>query len=112
VYIAPDGSWSMASGVWDVDQRTTVHSHETWGVVGIYAGVEHEFRYLTPTATTAGMPLTQTGETRWHSGQVTVCCTTVGIHVYGGDIATIRRWSYDVATGEATPFVSGWDTPA
>ena len=126
LHIAPDGSWSLASVVWDVGQRTNVHSHETWGVAGIYAGVEHESRYLKPTASTAGAPLTPAGETRWEPGQVTVCCTTdddvhavaavgseptVGIHVYGGNIATIRRREYDPATGEARWFVSGWDTP-
>ena len=44
LYIAPDDSWSMASVVWDVGQRTPVHSHETWGVVGIYSGIEREAR--------------------------------------------------------------------
>jgi predicted metal-dependent enzyme (double-stranded beta helix superfamily) len=126
LYIAPDDSWSMASVVWDVGQRTNVHSHETWGVVGIYAGAELEIRYLKPTASTANAPLTPAGEARWEPGQVTVCCTTdddvhaveavgseptVGIHVYGGNIGTIRRQSYDPATGEVTSFVSGWDTP-
>ncbi|MFI6274764.1 hypothetical protein [Streptomyces sp. NPDC050988] len=125
LYIAPDDSWSMASVVWDVGQRTKVHSHETWGVAGIYAGVEHETRYLKPTASTANAPLAPAGETRWSPGQVTVCCTTdddvhavtavgseptVGIHVYGGNIGTIRRRSYDPATGEADWFVSGWDS--
>jgi 3-mercaptopropionate dioxygenase len=126
LYLAPDDSWSMASVVWDVGQQTNVHSHETWGVVGIYAGVEHETRYLKPTASTAGAPLTPAGETQWTPGQVTVCCTTdddvhavaavgseatVGIHVYGGNIGTIRRRSYDPATGEGHWFVSGWDSP-
>jgi 3-mercaptopropionate dioxygenase len=126
LYIAPDDSWSMASVVWDVGQRTNVHSHETWGVVGIYAGAELEIRYLKPTASTAIGPLTPAGETRWEPGQVTVCCTTdddvhavaavgseptVGIHVYGGNIGTIRRRSYDPATGETGWFVSGWDSP-
>ena len=125
LYIAPDDSWSLASVVWDMGQRTKVHSHETWGVAGIYAGVEHEVRYLKPTASTASAPLTPAGETRWSPGQVTVCCTTdddvhavtavgseptVGIHVYGGNIGTIRRRSYDPATGEADWFVSGWDS--
>lgn len=125
LYIAPDDSWSLASVVWDMGQQTKVHSHETWGVAGIYAGVEHEVRYLKPTASTASTPLTPAGETRWSPGQVTVCCTTdddvhavtavgseptVGIHVYGGNIGTIRRRSYDPATGEADWFVSGWDS--
>jgi predicted metal-dependent enzyme (double-stranded beta helix superfamily) len=126
IFIAPDYSWSMASVVWEVGQRTPVHSHETWGVAGIYAGVEHELRYLKPTASTASGPLTPAGESRWTPGQVTVCCTTdddvhavaavgseptVGIHVYGGNIGTIRRRSYDPATGDARWFVSGWDSP-
>jgi predicted metal-dependent enzyme (double-stranded beta helix superfamily) len=126
LYIAPDDSWSMASVVWDVGQRTDVHSHETWGVVGIYAGAELEIRYLKPTASTTSAPLTPAGETRWAPGQVTVCCTTdddvhavaavgseptIGIHVYGGNIAKIRRRSYDPATGEARWFTSGWDSP-
>ena len=126
LYVAPDDSWSMASVVWDVGQRTPVHSHETWGVAGIYSGIEHEVRYLKPVAPTAGAALTPAGEELWEPGQVTVCCTTdddvhavaavgneptVGIHVYGGNIGTIMRQSYDPATGEVTSFVSGWDTP-
>jgi 3-mercaptopropionate dioxygenase len=126
LYLAPDDSWSMASVVWDVGQQTNVHSHETWGVVGIYAGVEHETRYVKPAASTASAPLTPAGETQWTPGQITVCCTTdddvhavaavgseptVGIHVYGGNIGTIRRRSYDPATGEGRWFVSGWDSP-
>jgi 3-mercaptopropionate dioxygenase len=126
LYVAPDDSWSMASVVWDVGQRTPVHGHETWGVVGIYSGVEREVRYLKPVASTAGAALTPAGEELWEPGQVSVCCTTdddvhavaavgneptVGIHVYGGNIGTIRRPSYDPATGEARWFVSGWDQP-
>lgn len=35
LYIAPDDSWCLVSVVWNVGQRTPVHGHETWGVVGI-----------------------------------------------------------------------------
>jgi predicted metal-dependent enzyme (double-stranded beta helix superfamily) len=123
VYIAPDESWSMASVVWDVGQRTNVHSHETWGIVGIYAGAELETRYLKPTAPG---PLTPAGEACWTPGQVTICCTTdddvhsvtavgteptIGIHVYGGNIGTLRRRSYEPTTGDSQFFTSGWDTP-
>jgi predicted metal-dependent enzyme (double-stranded beta helix superfamily) len=58
-------------------QRTPVHSHETWGVVGIYLGIEREVRYLKPVAPTAGAALTPAGEELWEAGQVTVCCTWV-----------------------------------
>src|SRR3954451_16565365 len=76
LYIAPDNSWSLASVVWSPGQRTPVHGHETWGVVGIYAGAERELRYAKPTAAEAGRPLTPAGEHVWERGQVTVCCTT------------------------------------
>jgi predicted metal-dependent enzyme (double-stranded beta helix superfamily) len=104
LYIAPDDSWSLACVVWNIGQRTPVHSHETWGVAGIYAGAEREIRYIKPTASEPGRALTPAGEHVWKRGQVTVCCTTdddvhavtavgdeptIGIHVYGGNIGTI-----------------------
>jgi 3-mercaptopropionate dioxygenase len=127
LYIAPDDRWSLAAVVWNVGQRTPVHGHETWGVVGIYSGAEREVRYVKPTAAESGRPLTSAGECVWERGQVTVCCTTdddvhsvaavgneptVGIHVYGGNIGTINRRLYDPATGEVRWFVSGWNSPA
>lgn len=126
LYIAPDDSWSLAAVVWNVGQRTPVHGHETWGVVGIYAGSEREFRYAKPTPAETNSPLTALGEHVWEQGQVTVCCTTdddvhaveavgdtptVGIHVYGANIGAIERWLYDPATGAVRRFTSGWDTP-
>jgi predicted metal-dependent enzyme (double-stranded beta helix superfamily) len=126
LYIDPGDRWSLASVVWSPGQQTPVHSHETWGVVGIYAGTEREQRYLKPTAEAPQEPLAALGVQDWRRGQVTICCTTdddvhavtavgdgptIGIHVYGGNIGTIKRRSYDPATGAAEWFVSGWDTP-
>ncbi|MGI5128226.1 hypothetical protein ACQEVB_15550 [Pseudonocardia sp. CA-107938] len=126
LHIAADGSWSMASVVWDVGQRTKVHTHETWGAVGVYSGAELEVRYVKPAVDAPVAPLVPAGEARWEVGQVTVCCTTdddihavvavgdeptIGIHVYGADIGSIRRRSYDPATGEYQWFVHGWDSP-
>ena len=126
LHIAHDGSWSLASVVWAPGQRTPVHSHELWGVAGIYSGAEHEVRFLKP-APGADGPLACAGETTWLPGQVTVCCTTdddvhavtaapgeptIGIHVYGGDIGATCRRVYDPATGESRWFASGWDDPS
>jgi predicted metal-dependent enzyme (double-stranded beta helix superfamily) len=126
LHIAPDESWSLACVVWNTGQRTPVHSHETWGVAGIYSGAERELRYLKPPVAESGTPLTALAEQEWSRGQVTVCCTTdddvhavtavgdeptVGIHVYGANIGTLRRRSYDPATGSVEWFVSGWDSP-
>lgn len=126
LHIASDNRWSLAAVVWGVGQRTPVHGHDTWGVVGIYSGAEREFRYVKPTAADSGRPLTPAGDQVWERGQVTVCCTTdddvhavaavgdvptVGIHVYGDNIGTIERRRYDPATGEVQLFVGGWNTP-
>lgn len=125
LHIAPDESWSLACVVWDLGQQTPVHSHETWGVAGIYSGVEREVRYLKPGPDESG-PMTPAGEQEWRRGQVTVCCTTdddvhavtavgdeptIGIHVYGGNIGSISRRAYDPATGSVEWFASGWDSP-
>jgi predicted metal-dependent enzyme (double-stranded beta helix superfamily) len=126
LYLAPDDSWCLVVVVWNVGQRTPVHGHETWGVVGIYSGAEREIRYVKPTGSSAGKALTPAGEQQWERGQVTVCCTTdddvhsvvavgdeptIGIHIYGGNIGTLNRPSYDPATGAVHWFVSGWDQP-
>ena len=49
LHVDPGGRFSIASAVWNVGQGTPVHGHETWGVVGIYSGVEVETRYAKPT---------------------------------------------------------------
>lgn len=124
LYIDPEGRFSIASAVWDVGQGTPVHGHETWGVVGIYSGTEHEISFDKPA--TEGSTLTVNGEHSWTPGSVTVCCTTdddvhqvssegdapcVGIHIYGADIGSLPRRSYDRATGAVNWFVSTWANP-
>jgi predicted metal-dependent enzyme (double-stranded beta helix superfamily) len=124
LFVDPAGRFSIASAVWNVGQGTPVHGHETWGVVGIHSGVEHEISFEKPAA--EGEPLTRDGEERWTAGQVTVCCTTdddvhqvfcggdqpcVGIHVYGSDIGTLARRSYQPDTGEVSWFTSHWTRP-
>lgn len=122
LHIADDGSFSIAAAVWDVGQGTPVHGHETWGVVGIHSGRERERDFEKPR--TPGTPLVLRSERVWGPGEVTICCTTdddvhqvscdgdapvVGIHVYGADIGTLPRRSYDPATGEVDWFVSSWE---
>jgi predicted metal-dependent enzyme (double-stranded beta helix superfamily) len=121
LHVAADGSFSIACAVWNVGQKTPVHGHETWGVVGIHSGVEREVGYVKPVR--PDEPLQGRPAADWHPGEVTVCCTTdddvhmvecgsdvpcVGIHVYGSDIGTLRRRSYDPVTGKVSWFVSAW----
>jgi predicted metal-dependent enzyme (double-stranded beta helix superfamily) len=125
LHVAADGSFSIASAVWDVGQGTPVHGHETWGVVGIHSGVEVETRFEKPAS--PDVPLVPLGTEEWSAGQVTVCCTTdddvhqvrcggeqpvVGIHVYGADIGTLPRRSYDPESGAVHWFTSSWGVPS
>ena len=117
--IGPRDSYSIACAVWDVGQKTPIHDHGTWGVIGIISGVEREIRYRLPDA---GAPV-RLEERLLGAGSVAVCCTSdqdvhevsaagadpcVGIHVYGADIGRLSRHAYDAVTGEATAFVSRW----
>ncbi|MBS0548843.1 MAG: hypothetical protein JSR24_13900 [Proteobacteria bacterium] len=121
LHVDPEGRFSIAAAVWNVGQSTPVHGHETWGVVGILSGVEHEVAYAKPRA--EGVKLDPVAETKWSAGEVTVCCTTdddvhwvscggpepcVGIHIYGADIGTWSRRAYDREDGTVTWFTSGW----
>jgi predicted metal-dependent enzyme (double-stranded beta helix superfamily) len=121
LWVDPESRFSIAAAVWNVGQGTPIHDHATWGVVGIVSGVERELRYVLD----AGVPV-RTGDHAFGPGEVTVCCTTdqdlhqvfcasdtptVGLHIYGGDIGTIRRRSYAPDTGEITYFVSEWVRP-
>ncbi len=119
LFVADDASFSIASAVWNIGQETPVHDHGVWGVVGILSGVEHEESFR---ATPSGA-LAEHEDIEFQPGEVTVCCTSdqdlhrvsasgdepcVGIHVYGGDIGTIRRRSYRLDDGSISYFTSDW----
>ena len=94
-------------------------------MVGIHSGVEVETRFEKPRE--PDVPLVALGTEEWSTGEVTVCCTTdddvhqvrcggdrpvVGIHVYGADIGTLPRRSYDPESGAVHWFTSNWAVPA
>jgi predicted metal-dependent enzyme (double-stranded beta helix superfamily) len=119
----PAGRFSVVSFVWGPGQATPVHDHTVWGLVGVLRGAELSQRYER-----CGDTLTATGEVhRLEPGEVEAVSPTVGdihrvanafddrvsisIHVYGADIGSVRRATYD-AEGRPKPFVSGYaDVP-
>ncbi|HYM91440.1 MAG TPA: hypothetical protein VEW91_07400, partial [bacterium] len=122
VWVEPGGSFSIAAAVWNVGQVTPVHDHGTWGVIGIYQGIEREIRYK-PAVVGGERRFKETEERDIGERQVIVCCTSdqdihrvscgsnrpcVGIHVYGADIGAIQRHVYEPQTGDVRAFVSGW----
>lgn len=123
LYVDPEDRFSIAAAVWNVGQTTPIHDHGTWGVIGIVQGSEYEIHYDPPSGEGAA-PMVKTSESYLEAGDVTVCCTSehdvhevrcassvpcVGIHVYGGDIGTIKRHVYDPQTGARRAVVTAWD---
>lgn len=45
LHVEPDGSFSVVSLVWLPEQRTPIHDHVSWCVVGVHMGEETEVRY-------------------------------------------------------------------
>lgn len=116
----PAGRFSVVSFVWGPGQKTPIHDHGTWGVIGMLRGAEIGQHYRQQ----AGACLPDGPEERLAPGDTAVVSPTVGdmhvvrnayddrvsisIHAYGADIGQQRRHVYDAATGAAKPFVSGY----
>ena len=126
VHIATDESFSIGVGIWDVGQTTPIHDHGTWGVIGIYRGIEKEesFSNIGTRKNGSAAIINPMGNRLAKPGETFVCCTkdkdlhrvtcasdepVVGIHVYGGDLSKIPRFKYDEISGEVTSFNTGWD---
>ncbi|MED5579879.1 MAG: cysteine dioxygenase family protein [Nitrospinota bacterium] len=126
VHIAPDESFSIGVGIWDIGQTTPIHDHGTWGVIGIYKGIEKEesFSNLGTRENGSKVTMSPLGNRLAKPGDTFVCCTkdtdlhrvscasdepVVGIHVYGGDLAKIPRFKYDEVSGKVSSFKTGWD---
>jgi predicted metal-dependent enzyme (double-stranded beta helix superfamily) len=116
LHVEPDGSFSVVSLVWLPTQRTPIHDHVSWCVVGVHVGEETEVRY----------EVHVDGEERYMTCEETsvnhhrsVCAVVppgdihevrntgddkaISIHVYGADISrlgsSIRR-RYDLPVRE------------
>src|SRR5690625_6604602 len=97
LHCAPDKSFSVVSFVWGPGQKTPVHDHTVWGLIGRLRGAETETSYTLGTAT--GQAPQLQGSTRLTPGMVGKVSPTIGdvhkvanayddrvsisIHVYG-----------------------------
>ncbi|MBV8684131.1 MAG: cysteine dioxygenase [Caulobacteraceae bacterium] len=121
-YLLYRDAWArfcVVSMAWAPGQGTPVHDHTVWGLVGMLRGAE-----LCQNYAVVGDALRPVGEARrLHPGDVVAVSPRVGdihrvanawhdqvsvsIHVYGADIGTVRRSTFD-ASGARLPFVSGY----
>lgn len=122
LYGDPLDRFSLVSFVWGPGQRTPVHDHLTWGLIGMLRGEEVSTAYVRDGAGR----LRVGGRERLRPGQVEAVSPTIGdvhavsngfddrasisIHLYGGNIGLIRRHVFVPETGEVKDFVSGYSS--
>lgn len=120
LYCDPLERFSVVSFVWGPGQKTPVHDHTVWGLIGMLRGTEVSRNY---TVGTAGR-LVPTGEERLLPGMVTAVSPQIGdihavenalsdrpsisIHAYGGNIGAVARHVFLPESGDIKPFVSGY----
>ena len=115
--------FSIVSFVWGPGQKTPIHNHTVWGLIGMLRGSETGQRYQHE----AGGGLVPVGdETVLRPGDVDVVSPRLGdihkvanafddrvsisIHVYGANIGAVNRSVWDPATGASRSFVSGYSS--
>lgn len=111
----PMERFSVVSFVWMPGQRTPIHDHTVWGLVGVMRGEEQCEEFSADARQTGRHPVRR-GEVDRVSpriGDIHVVSNAgtqaaVSIHVYGANIGAVRRHTYDPASGEQRDFVSGY----
>jgi len=123
LYRPADRVFSVMAGNWSPGQTTPIHDHLTWAVVGVCEGEEREsiYRRTDDGSNPKRARLEVLGERINKKGHVTLLgragihridnisiAPSLSIHMYGLDIGTAERHSYDPVTGEVSKFVSGY----
>ena len=115
LHVPDDGAYSLVAAVWRPGQRTAVHDHIAWCVVGVHRGEEHEIRYRLVDG-----HLVEDGHTVGPCGEVTVLRppgdihavvndgpeVAASLHVYGADLrrrGTSVRRCYDLPVRGRVP---------
>jgi 3-mercaptopropionate dioxygenase len=117
----PQDRYSVVSFVWGPGQKTPVHNHTVWALIGMMRGAEQGERFA-PGA--PGQAMVSQGVDVLQPGDVDMVSPRLGdihrvsnvhddrvsisVHVYGGNIGRISRHVFDAATGATKSFVSGY----
>lgn len=123
LYCDPLERFSVVSFVWGPGQKTPVHDHTVWGLVGMMRGAELCRRFE---LSAAGQPMRAGAPVRLLPGRVDRVSPRIGdihevanayddrisisIHVYGANIGAVKRHVYDPGHGTEQPFVSGYSS--
>ncbi len=116
LYVDPDGAFSIVALVWLPGQRTPIHDHISWCVVGVHEGGEEETLYRLVEESggdylvRAGHAVNREGTVTWfvppgdiHEVANSTDQRVISIHVYGADISVLgssirRRYDLPVRT--------------
>jgi len=112
--------FSVVSFVWGPGQKSGIHDHTVWGIVGVLRGAEFEQSY---SRTSDGRFVESGGLARLGKGEVTAVSPAIGdfhrvsnalddqpsvsVHVYGANIGAVRRSLYEL-DGTSRTFISGY----
>jgi len=120
LYADPLDRFSVLSFVWGPGQKTPLHNHTVWGMVGQLRGQERSSNYY------------RQADGSYSVGESCVCLPgqvatvspdthdihivendssnqiSISIHVYGGNMGRIQRTVFDPLTGAEKPFTSGY----
>ncbi|QWD91407.1 hypothetical protein [Polynucleobacter sp. MWH-Braz-FAM2G] len=120
LYADPLDRFSVVSFVWGPGQKTPVHNHTVWGMIGQLRGEEK------------GTPYYRQPDGSYQAGNSHICQpgmvdtvspdthdihvvennlqdrASISIHVYGGNIGRIHRSVFDPITGTEKSFVSAY----
>jgi 3-mercaptopropionate dioxygenase len=120
LYADPRDRFSVVSFVWGPGQKTPVHDHTVWGVIGMLRGGERCTSYRRENGR-----IEQQGEDfLLEPGEVEMVSPAIGdihrvanayddrvsvsIHAYGANIGKVRRHVFDPQTGASKEFISGY----
>lgn len=121
LYGDPLDRFSLVSFVWGPGQKTPVHDHTVWGIIGMLRGSECGQAYVRGSD---GRVSPHGPEVRLMPGELDRVSPQIGdihlvrnayddqvsisIHLYGGNIGRIKRHVFVPESGEVKDFISGY----
>lgn len=121
LFCDPMERFSVVSFVWGPGQKTPVHDHTVWGMVGVMRGSEicEEFTFEPESRS-----LVASGSHQIAAGGIDLVSPRIGdihrvsnaladnpsvsIHVYGANIGAVSRHVYELPSGSSSTFISGY----
>ena len=117
----PQDRFSVVSFVWGPGQKTPIHNHTVWALIGMLRGSERAENFA---LSAPGEPMRFLGVDELSPGTVESLSpgtgdihrvsnlyedrVSISIHVYGGNIGRISRHVFDLSTSTPKAFISGY----